>query len=375
MNKVIIIGGGTAGLCLAITLRYFGVEVKVYEKRANAGDAGAGIILAPNALQALEPFGITDQIIRAGYGRGGIQTWNEKGEKITDLSVPQDNYMMYSIHRADLNELLFDALPSGTVEYGKECVSINQDEQAVRIHFRDGSEATGDILVAADGIHSVVRKQVLKKSSYRFAGYTCWRGIVSTDACEGLYEEFIETWGSKGRFGMIPLPKKQMYWHAMVNAEENNSQFRNYTINDLANHFKDYHKPIPSLLKASNQMIHRDIVDIVPMERFYYNRILFIGDAAHAFTPNLGQGACQAIEDSVVAADCINRNTDYRRAFAEFDSRRRKKIEKISKQSWLFGKITQIENPIVISARNWLLQHTPRNISQSGMHDLYRFEG
>lgn len=374
-SKVIILGGGTAGLCLAISLRYFGIEVKVYEKRPQPGDAGAGIIIAPNALQALEPFGITDQIIHAGYGRDGIQTLTHKGKKIIKMSVQDGSYKLYSIHRGDLNNLLYEALPPSTVEYGKECVGINQDEHGVRIQFRDGSDATGDILVAADGIHSIVRKQLSNKNSYRFAGYTCWRGIVSSDSCIGLSEEFIETWGPQGRFGIIPLPNSQVYWYAMVNALENDDRFRSYTVTDLANHFEKYHDPIPSLLKSSHKMIHRDIVDIIPMDRFYSNRTLFIGDAAHAFTPNLGQGACQAIEDAVVAAECISRHTDYRQAFAEFDSRRRTKIETISKRSWMFGKITQLEHPMAIAVRNLLLQHTPKQMYQHGMHQLYKFQG
>ncbi|WP_106769252.1 FAD-dependent monooxygenase [Paenibacillus faecalis] len=374
-NNIVIVGGGIAGLCAAIAFQHLGIQVKVYERSPEPTVAGAGIIIAPNALQALEPYGIAAQIIRAGKASESFHLLSEKGEMLTKLTVPSGSQKMYSIHRKDLHHLLLSALHPGTVEWGKECRVIQQDDHGVRVHFADGSIAEGSILVAADGIHSGVRKQLLTKDIYRYAGYTCWRGVVSSDGLPGLSEHFIETWGTKGRFGIVPLPHHQVYWYALVNAPPNEARYANFTAQDLLPIFEDYHMPIPGLLKKTepHQIIHRDIADIVPLKRFYEKRIVFIGDAAHAITPNVGQGACQAIEDARVLADCIEQYSDIHEAFVQYDIRRRKRAVKISNLSWMLGKIAQSESSILTAGRNWIMRHTPKSISQNRVQDLYKF--
>src|SRR5690606_20169834 len=108
-----------------------------------------------------------------------------------------------------------------------------------------------------------------------------------------------ETWGSKGRFGMTPLVGNKIYWYACINATENNTQYKNYTVNDLRHNFASYHQPVAQILDGTKneQLIWNDIIDIEPLQHLAFGPILLIGDAGHATTPNMGQGACQAIED------------------------------------------------------------------------------
>ncbi len=120
-------------------------------------------------------------------------------------------------------------------------------------------------------------------------------------------------------------------------------------------------------------MIHRDIIDITPMKQFFDKRIVFIGDAAHALTPNLGQGACQAIEDAIILAECIKNNAYYRQAFTEFEQKRRDRIEKISNTAWKVGKIAQIESKPLTIVRNKVMKRIPKWISERQAHELYRF--
>ncbi|MMZ57578.1 3-hydroxybenzoate 6-hydroxylase 1 [compost metagenome] len=376
MNNVIIIGGGIAGLCAAIAFQKMGLDVKVYDKNNQPTVAGTGIIIAPNAMQALEPYGVSAQIRRVGNESDGIRLLSEKGNTFSKLTVPTNYPKMYSIHRKDLHQLLLSALHPGTVEWGKECLRIEQNkEDTIQIIFRDGSEAQGNILVAADGIHSIVRKQLSQSDGYRFAGYTCWRGVIPAENLS-LMNDFIETWGTKGRFGIVPLPNNEVYWYALINSQANDPRFSAYTIDDLYNHFKTYHDPIPNILKNAkkHQMIHRDIMDIVPMKQFFDKRIVFIGDAAHALTPNLGQGACQAIEDARILVECIQKNADYQEAFIEYDKKRRNRIEKISNQAWKIGKIAQMESKALTALRNQVMKQTPQWIYQRQAHDLYKFQ-
>ncbi|PGO32429.1 FAD-binding protein [Bacillus cereus] len=375
MNNVMIIGGGIAGLCAAISLQKIGLDVKVYDKNIEPTVAGAGIIIAPNAMQALEPYGISEQIKKFGNESDGFNLVSENGTIFSKLTIPVCYPKMYSIHRKDLHQLLLSKLQEGTVEWGKECVKIEQiEENDLKILFQDGSEALGNILIAADGIHSVVRKQVIQSDGYRYAGYTCWRGVTPTHNLS-LTNDFIETWGTNGRFGIVPLPNNEVYWYALINAKARDPKYKAYTTADLYNHFKSFHNPIPAILKNASDvnMIHRDIVDITPMKQFFDKRIVFIGDAAHALTPNLGQGACQAIEDAIILAESIQKNAHYRQAFTEYEQKRRDRIEKISNTAWKVGKMAQIESKSLTILRNQVMKHVPKWVSEKQAHELYNF--
>ncbi|UYX54520.1 FAD-dependent monooxygenase [Bacillus thuringiensis] len=375
MNNVIIIGGGIAGLCAAISLQKIGLNVKVYDKNIEPTVAGAGIIIAPNAMEALEPYGISKQIKKFGNESDGFNLVSEKGSILSKLTIPTCYPKMYSIHRKNLHQLLLSELQKGTVEWGKECVKIEQNEEnALKILFQDGSEALGNILIAADGIHSVVRKQVIQSDGYRYAGYTCWRGVTPAHNLS-FKNDFIETWGTNGRFGIVPLPNNEVYWYALINAKARDRKYTAYTTADLYNHFKSYHSPIPDILNNASDvtMIHRDIVDITPMKQFFEKRIVFIGDAAHALTPNLGQGACQAIEDAIILAECIKNNAHYRQAFIEYEQKRRDRIIKISNTAWKVGKMAQIESKPLTILRNQVMKRIPKWISEKQAHELYSF--
>ncbi|MFD6510622.1 MULTISPECIES: FAD-dependent monooxygenase [unclassified Bacillus (in: firmicutes)] len=375
MNNVMIIGGGIAGLCAAISLQKIGLDVKVYDKNIEPTVAGAGIIIAPNAMQALEPYGISKQIKKFGNESDGFNLVSEKGSILSKLTIPTCYPKMYSIHRKNLHQLLLSELQKGTVEWGKECVKIEQNEEnALKILFQDGSEALGNILIAADGIHSVVRKQVIQSDGYRYAGYTCWRGVTPAHNLS-LKNDFIETWGTNGRFGIVPLPNNEVYWYALINAKARDRKYTAYTTADLYNHFKSYHSPIPDILNNASDvtMIHRDIVDITPMKQFFDKRIVFIGDAAHALTPNLGQGACQAIEDAIIFAECIKKNAHYRQAFIEYEQKRRARIEIISNTAWKVGKMAQIESKPLTIVRNEVMKRIPKWVSEKQAHELYSF--
>ncbi|HDX9613397.1 TPA: FAD-dependent monooxygenase [Bacillus toyonensis] len=375
MNNVIIIGGGIAGLCAAISLQKIGLNVKLYDKDIEPTVAGAGIIIAPNAMQALEPYGISEQIKKFGNESDGFNLVSEKGSILSKLTIPTCYPKMYSIHRKNLHQLLLSELQKGTVQWGKKCVKIEQNEEnALKILFQDGSEALGNILIAADGIHSIVRKQITQNDGYRYAGYTCWRG-VSPAHNFSLTNDFIETWGTNGRFGIVPLPNNEVYWYALINAKARDRKYTAYTTSDLYNHFKSYHNPIPDILNNASDvtMIHRDIVDITPMKQFFDKRIVFIGDAAHALTPNLGQGACQAIEDAIILAECINKNAHYRQAFIEYEQKRRARIEIISNTAWKVGKMAQIESKPLAILRNQVMKRIPKWVSEKQSHELYNF--
>ncbi|TCP69879.1 FAD-dependent monooxygenase [Baia soyae] len=374
-KKVIIIGGGIAGLSAAIALQKLGFDVNIYEEYPERKPAGAGIVLASNALKGLDHLGIYQQVKNHGRSIHGLTLLSEKGKHLSKQTIPSP-FEQISIHRADLHLLLSSAVQPDTVYMGKKCIHFEQDETGVTVFFQDHSKATGDFLLATDGIHSVIRKNLLPSTQLRYAGYTCWRGVITQSNVNCIPEDATETWGIKGRFGIVPLPNQQIYWYALINAPYQSAQYSAYQAKDLFEHFKDYHDPIPSILNgnANNKMIHNDIIDIPSLQRFAFHRILLMGDAAHAITPNLGQGACQAIEDAVVLAHCLKNNPSVHKAFSEFEAKRLKRTETISRYSRLVGKMAQVDNPFLSLLRNTLLKRIPKSVNRKQLEYLYKVD-
>jgi 2-polyprenyl-6-methoxyphenol hydroxylase-like FAD-dependent oxidoreductase len=375
-KNITILGGGIAGLSTAIALKNAGIETMVFEAAAEIKAVGAGLGLGANAIKAFKVLGIAEEVMEAGRFLPSFTVYNQKGKQITktdSVSVSKkyglDNF---TIHRADLHSLLLSKINPGCIKTNKRVQTIEQNENNIILHFQDGTVHETDYLIAAEGIHSIVRKHLLPESKPRYAGYTCWRAVIDNTKLQ--LNECSETWGSKGRFGIVPLAGNKIYWFACVNASANDSVMKNFTVLDLLDQFAGYHHPIPSILKETKNenLIQADINDIKPINRYAFNNILLIGDAAHATTPNLGQGACQAIEDAVILAAEIEKNNDIVTAFKQFEQMRMKRTHWIINTSLLTGKIAQLENKFLIRLRNFLFSHLPKRINEKQFQKLYK---
>lgn len=372
-----ILGGGIGGLTTAIALQRRGFPVTLYEAAPQIRAVGAGLALAGNAMRAYEEIGIAAEVIAVGTRLQVARGKDQHGGLISETSTEDLRQRFgvvnnFTVHRADLHEALLGMLAPGTVHLGKAAVSVQQNEQGVSIQFADGTTATTDFLVAADGIHSVVRRQLLPKTSPRYSGYTCWRGVVDDLPPNIDLNEMTETWGKGRRFGVVPIGKNRIYWFATLNAAQNDPRMRDARVSDLQEYFRDFHFPIPQLLERTrdDQVIWGDIIDIKPISRFAFDRILLIGDAAHATTPNLGQGACMAVED---AATLMNAVMQYEplEAFRKFEAHRISRTTGIVNQSFTFGNLAQLENPILMWMRNTALRMVPKSTVANQLKGLF----
>jgi 2-polyprenyl-6-methoxyphenol hydroxylase-like FAD-dependent oxidoreductase len=376
-----ILGGGIGGLCTAIALQKKGFQVKVYESAPQLKFLGAGLGLAANAVKALMDIGIGHELLQSGRVLSSFEILEENGKVITrtdSLKVSEkfgtDNV---TIHRADLHRILLSYLQPQTLELGKTCKNIEQSAAGVRVFFHDGSEVKADYVIAADGVHSIVRQQLIPGSKPRYAGYTCWRAVI-----DGLPSGFhshraTETWGTKGRFGIVPLSNNRIYWFACKNAPYQDKKLAQFTTKDLLRNFGNYHQPIPQILEMTSdeQLIWNDIIDIKPVKQFAFGRILLSGDAAHATTPNMGQGACQAIEDAIVLANCMAvYSSDIEKAFKVFEQKRISRTARIVNTSWQLGKIAQLENKLLSGIRNGLLRLVPPSANEKQLQFLYNVD-
>ncbi len=375
--KIMIIGAGIGGLTAAIALQRRGISVKVYENTPEFKPLGAGLILAANAMKALEVIGISEPVLQAGKLLQQGSILSQDGTTLNQINVEaitrQFGTHNFVIHRAALHQILLSRLQAETLVYGKRCIRVAQDTKTVTATFADGTTAQADCLLASDGVHSAIRQQLLPDSGVRYAGYTCWRAVVEADARYVDFNRFTETWGAKGRFGIAPLTGSKVYWFACINATQNSPEMKQKTITDLADAFSDYHDPIPYLLSitSTNQLIHNDIIDIHPLEHLAFGRILLLGDAGHATTPNMGQGACQAIEDAAVLMKQLGQETSIERDLIAFEHKRLKRTEKINTLSWQIGKIAQVSNPFLVTLRNGLMRLVPQRINDSQLTFLY----
>jgi 2-polyprenyl-6-methoxyphenol hydroxylase-like FAD-dependent oxidoreductase len=374
-EEIVIIGGGIAGLTTALALQNIGKQPIVFESAKTIKAIGAGLGLAANAMQAFNRLNIMTEVIELGRILPLFTIYDQKGKQITktDSKSISRKYGIdnFTIHRADLHKLLFSKIDGQHVFTNKTAIDVEQKENSVIIKFHDGSSHETNFVIVADGIHSEIRKKLCPGSLPRYAGYTCWRAIIDNPGM--AYTESSETWGSAGRFGIVPLAFNKLYWFACINANQNDEKFKAFTIADLQNHFKNFHHPIPEILQKTSDeaLIHNDIIDLKPINNYAFKNMVLIGDAAHATTPNMGQGACQAIEDAIILAAEINRTPDIQTAFLNFEKRRIKRTHEITKKSWNIGKIAQLENPFLVSLRNSVFRLLPSSLNEQQLKKIY----
>ncbi len=373
--KIAIIGGGIAGLTTAIAFQRAGYIPIVFEAANTLKPVGAGLALAANAIKALDKLGVKNKVVEKGKILSSFTIKDEKDKVITHTDSVKISHEYgldnFTIHRAALHEALLSEMTGVQLHTGKKCVDIIIRKDNIQLLFKDGSSVDTDYLIVADGIHSPVRQKLLPGSVPRFAGYTCWRAVIDNSTLK--IDNSYEIWGSKGRFGAVPLADNQLYWFATVNSTANNARFKNFTLTNLKEWFREYPYETGSILSQTPEdaLIWNDIIDLKPIPKYAFGNILLLGDAAHATTPNMGQGACQAIEDAAVLYDELLKGGELNNIFLHFEKRRLARTHFITNQSARIGKIAQATNPIMIKVRNILFRSIPASIKYKQFKKLY----
>jgi 2-polyprenyl-6-methoxyphenol hydroxylase-like FAD-dependent oxidoreductase len=376
--KITIIGGGIAGLTTAIALNKIGLQVQIFEAAPSIKAIGAGLVLAANAMQGFQKLGISVEIIEKGRLCPSFNIYDPKGKIITktDSQANTEKYGAdnFTIHRANLHQLLLSKINPNDLFTNKKAIKIVLNGDKTSIEFQDGTTHETDYLIVSDGINSPIRQQLMPNATPRYAGYTCWRAVI--DNTKLNLTETSETWGVNGRMGLVPLADNKIYWFVCINAPQNDPKMKAYKVADLQRVFKDYHYPIPNVLAETKDenLLWNDIIDLKPIPQYAFNNIVLIGDAAHATTPNMGQGACQAIEDAVVLADEMEQNNDFSEAFKTFEKRRLKRTHFIVNTSWSLGKAAQMENKTLAEIRNFVFRIVPKSITDKQFKTIYEVD-
>lgn len=373
--KVTIIGAGIGGLTLAIALEKKGIEVEIFEAASAFGKVGAGIVLAINAMQIYERLGLSKALKARGNSLKtmAITDANLKMLAGNELAYFEAKYNLnnIAIHRATLHEVLLAELPSTPLYLNKKLKKLEEDRDGVQLHFLDGSTHQADLVIGADGIHSGVRQSIFPQAKERFSKQLCWRGVLPFELEEGMQHTMREAWGAGCRFGIVPIENKQVYWFACANYTATaQTAFKETNLSEL---FADFNPIVAQIIKATpmDKIIEAELSDLEILKTWHKGKVCLTGDAAHATTPNMGQGANQAIESAWVLADCLAKEANYETAFQNYQTIREAKARQIVKMSWQIGKMAHFKNPILTAFRNGMLRLTPDSIGRKQLEKVF----
>ncbi len=375
IQQAIIIGGGIGGLCTAIALRQIGIDVRVYERTEAFERVGAGLSVWANAIGALRKLGLADPVIEAGSVFRRAEFRAPSGKVLQSGELGTFSEPNVGIHRAELHRVLASALPSETLWLGMKCNSVEQDAESVTIHLSNGKTDQADLVIAADGLRSVIRQQLFPGTRLYNENRTSWRGVAATQ--DVITPDIVyQTWGRGHRFGYLYVDQKHVYWFAVVNLPEGQTLPAAERKDFLCRHFKGWHHPIEHLIEmtTADAFLETAIYHIEPLEKWSKGRITLLGDAAHAATPDMGQGGCMAIEDAVVLARSLSQEKDLASALNRYEAERKPRTTWIMKQSKAVGRIAQLDNRFLCTLRDFMLTVVPDKVMSRQLNKAINYE-
>ncbi|KQV17145.1 FAD-dependent monooxygenase [Kitasatospora sp. Root107] len=344
-RQAVVVGAGIGGLTAAIALHRRGWHVTVCERAPELPITGAGIGLAPNALRALGTIGIdaAHAVGSAVPATMGLRRSDGRWLTRTDTADMAARYGVppIAVPRSALTAALAAALPPEAIRYGTAVTAVDDAAGRPTVRTADGPDLSADLVVAADGIHSPLRRVYFPAHpGLHYIGETAWRTIV--DAPDLRIPAMSETWGRGERFGVTPLSDGRYYLYATA--------------------------IVPVGTRSADPRAEL---------RRRFGSIAWVGDAAHAMAPNLGQGGCQAIEDAVVlahllpAGDGDDGSDSVPAALVAYTAARRDRTDALRVRARRAGRLGSLRNPLVAAARDLAIRATPARLALRGMDDLF----
>jgi len=373
-TSVLILGAGPGGLSAALALHRRGITVKLLERDSALNVGGSGIMLAVNAMRVFRLLGVEAALRESGtpFLQGQLQ--DHRGVIIQKMPMNEAakgfSITGIGIHRCELSRVLAEALPPEVLQFGAQVRRIEEHAGGIRLHL-DDQVVEGELLVGADGIRSQVREHLLGPQPLRYSGATCWRGISDIPAPAGA-GVLVERWGPGGlRFGWVPISSEKSYWFATANTAAGGRDGDDPRA-EMVRRFSEFAAPVPQLLAATAKIIRRDLWDLQPQNTWTRGRITLLGDAAHAMTPNMGQGACQSIEDAVILADALASRPGDPQALLDYETRRKPRARGFVDRSWTLGKIASWTHPGARWLRDFAFRHlVPRALQTRALEKIY----
>ncbi len=343
-KKALIVGGGIAGPVTAMALQRAGIEAVVYEAYGTSAglDAGAFLTVAVNGLDALRTLEAHEPVLDAGFPTRNIEFYSGTGKRLGEVPIGgtlPDGTVTHTIKRADLYRALHDEATSRgiPIEHDRRLVDAETTpDGGVVARFEDGTEAAGDLLVGADGIHSRTRRIIDPTAPEpRYTGLGNIGGFsrnASVDTKPGTY---VMVWGKRVFFGYTVSPSGEIWWFANPPSAKEPTRAElaattGHWKRRLIGLFADDATPAVEIIKATTgELSGTNQYDMPSVPTWNKGPMVIVGDAAHATSPASGQGASMAIEDAVVLAKCLRDLPDIRQAFAAYEQLRRERVERV----------------------------------------------
>ena len=358
MEVVNIIGGGIGGLSLANALQCEKIEFKLFEQAARITEVGAAISISKAALDILERLDLAAAVKNAGYE---TRHFHIADKSLKNIRVTTTQSPVTIIHRAKLIEILLAKIPKEKIQLNARLTNVRNETAFSELTFSNALKLESTCTVAADGIQSICRRQIFPGIKIRHAGQAIWRGITTIDWPEQFRHTYTEIWSNTKRFLFVPMDATTVFWLAIKNAsiggEDNPATVRE----ELLREYQDFHPFVKELLLHSSNFIRNDLSDLGSEKRkWYLDKLVFLGDAIHATTPNLAQGGCQAIEDAYCLSHLFNKsNHNFSEMFPAYQRLRQSKVSYIVNASWKFGKMAQ--HPISSRYAKYFFKYLPNS--------------
>lgn len=401
-RRAVVVGAGIGGLTAAVALHRRGWHVTVCERAPRLPTAGAGIGLAPNALRALDHIGVDATAAAGSAVATAMGVRRPDGRWLTRVTTA-DMAARYgtppiAVPRPAFTAALAAALPPQALRYGTAVTGVEDATGRATVRTDNGPDLPADLVVAADGIHSPLRRAFFPAHpGLHYLGEMAWRTMV--DASDLRMPDMSETWGRAQRFGLTPLSDGRYYLYATAVVPEGTRWDDPRA--ELRRRFGRWHDPIPALLDRIDRLdpdalLCNDLYDLAaPLPRLHHGRIAWLGDAAHAMAPNLGQGGCQAVEDAVVLAHLLPAGDEgvdgvadgahedgagtgtgmgadsVPAALAAYTAARRSRTDVVRVRARRIGRLGAARNPLLAAARDLAVLATPDRLALRGMDDLF----
>lgn len=362
-GRILVVGAGLAGLATARTLARGGFSTEVIERQAGWDELGAGIYLPANAFRALRALGLEQAVSERAAVISRQRVGDDRGRLLVEIDLAElwDGIgPCLALGRADLHAVLRDGAREAQFHMGAEIRRLREQGGTVVVEFGDGTAGEYDLVIGADGIRSTVRRLIFGDDApARPVGQVGWRFLT---ACPAEITTWSVMLGHRTAFLMIPIGNDRLYCYCDVVSSPGEDRHE-----DLDRLFSGYPEPVPKLVDSVPEpLAHRSTIEEVALDSWVRGRVVLVGDAAHATSPNMAEGAAMALEDALVLADCLHRHEATPAALAEFEARRRPRTDWVRAQTHRRDRTRYL--PTVV--RNTVLRAFGRKIFRSNYRPL-----
>jgi salicylate hydroxylase/6-hydroxynicotinate 3-monooxygenase len=352
--SIAIVGAGMGGLAVAATLRRVGFAPQVYEQAPGFARIGAGIQMMPNSMKVLRGIGVEERLRRVAFAPySHLNRVGDTGEVVRELPMPESLYgaPYLCMHRADLHEALASAVPADSIQLDKKLVGLDQAAGQVTLRFADGTRATADAVIGADGVHSLVRDLIIGPDAPIHKGRIAYRAVFPTALMGGkdIGPSRTKWWGSDRHIVIYytTRAKSEIYFVTSVPEPADwltrESWSAKGDVKELRQAYDSFHADVRDVLAACPDCHKWAILEREPLPRWSEGRIVLLGDACHPMTPYMAQGAATSIEDAAILARCLDavEGEDIEGAFKRYEAHRKPRTSRIqaisSANTWMKG--------------------------------------